>query len=253
MPGPSQIRQLDVDAHQILKGLPMAAALLEPVEPYRCVYANPVFNCWRWCGSNLSPGAPVCEVLSKDVHEPRPVLRRAMAVGQPQMLTGVIQPRGEYVPVAVVEPVTETSSAPVRTSLMLAALTDALETLQSAGGTASVHVIDVRSDPAEEEPLRVHVNRQMVERRARRSRLTWTEWQLFSDLLRAPGVTFSRPQLASIAWGAGFARRENEVEVYISRIRRKVEVDPNDPQLILTVRGAGYCIAAASVLRVAAH
>ena len=70
--------------------------------------------------------------------------------------------------------------------------------------------------------------------------LTPNEWQLFALMLAEPGRTFSREELATGAWGRGYGGRDGEVEVYISRLRHKLEAEPRSPLLIETVRGSGY-------------
>lgn len=70
--------------------------------------------------------------------------------------------------------------------------------------------------------------------------LTPNEWQLFALMLAEPGRILSREELATGAWGRGYGGRDSEVEVYISRLRRKLEADPRSPLMIETVRGSGY-------------
>jgi DNA-binding response OmpR family regulator len=88
--------------------------------------------------------------------------------------------------------------------------------------------------------LKVFPDRRTVERDGRRQTLSQTEWQLFAFLLRQPGRTFSRRELAAGAWGPGYASRSGQAELYVSRVRRKVERDAQRPRIIETVRGSGY-------------
>ena len=97
--------------------------------------------------------------------------------------------------------------------------------------------------------LTVHPQRQAVESAGRTHLLTRTEWQLFTAFLSRPGEVLSRGQLAVLAWGAGPVDRSTEVEVYISRLRRKVELDPHRPRLIETIRGSGYRLTARAAER----
>jgi DNA-binding winged helix-turn-helix (wHTH) protein len=87
-------------------------------------------------------------------------------------------------------------------------------------------------------PLEVLPMRQTVVNGAHSFRLTPTEWQLLAYLMAHPGEVLTRAELATGAWGAGFASRASEVEVYISRLRKKLEWDGG--RLIETVRGSGY-------------
>jgi DNA-binding response OmpR family regulator len=68
---------------------------------------------------------------------------------------------------------------------------------------------------------------------------TPAEWQLLAALVMNRGSTLSRAELATHAWGPGFAGRHGEVEVYVSRLRRKL-ARTGTPVEILTVRGQGY-------------
>lgn len=88
-------------------------------------------------------------------------------------------------------------------------------------------------------PLEVLPMRQTVINGTRVHRLTPTEWQLLAYLMARPGEVLSRSELAVGAWGAGFASRDSEVEVYVSRLRKKLET-AHGARLIETVRGSGY-------------
>ncbi len=59
-------------------------------------------------------------------------------------------------------------------------------------------------------------------------------------LPRHPGHVFSRAQLLDAVWGYTHDGYEHTVTTHINRLRAKLEADPMRPQLILTVRGAGY-------------
>jgi DNA-binding response OmpR family regulator len=69
--------------------------------------------------------------------------------------------------------------------------------------------------------------------------LTPCEWQLLVALVTHQARTVTRTELATTAWGPGFASRHGEVEVYISRLRRKLARCGNLMH-IQTVRGQGY-------------
>lgn len=68
---------------------------------------------------------------------------------------------------------------------------------------------------------------------------TPAEWQLLAALLMNRATTLSRTELATQAWGSGFADRHGEVEVYVSRLRRKL-AQTGTSVTIRTVRGRGY-------------
>jgi len=66
------------------------------------------------------------------------------------------------------------------------------------------------------------------------------EFQLLAFLCRHPGRVFSRGQLYEQVWGAQSLGDDNTVMVHIRRLRERVEADPADPRLLVTVRGLGY-------------
>jgi DNA-binding response OmpR family regulator len=75
----------------------------------------------------------------------------------------------------------------------------------------------------------------------RRIDLTGREFSLLECLMRAPGRVFTRTQLCQHVWEYQFDAGTNLVDVYIQRLRRKVD-DSEPTKLIQTVRGAGYRI-----------
>lgn len=92
--------------------------------------------------------------------------------------------------------------------------------------------------------LVVHLANHTIERQGRRQVLSPTEWQLFAFLLAHPERTFSRHQLACGAWGEEFQGRRAEIELYVCRLRRKIERQRRQPVLIETVRNCGYRLTA---------
>jgi DNA-binding response OmpR family regulator len=70
--------------------------------------------------------------------------------------------------------------------------------------------------------------------------LTATEFRLLDFLMSRPGVVFSREQLLDGVWGHDRAVTDRTVDVYILRLRQKIEIDPNGPAFIRSVRGFGY-------------
>jgi DNA-binding response OmpR family regulator len=70
--------------------------------------------------------------------------------------------------------------------------------------------------------------------------LTATEFRLLEFLMSRSGVVFSREQLLNAVWGQDRAITDRTVDVYILRLRQKIEIDPANPTLIHSVRGFGY-------------
>ncbi|HZT38740.1 MAG TPA: response regulator transcription factor [Bryobacteraceae bacterium] len=70
--------------------------------------------------------------------------------------------------------------------------------------------------------------------------LTATEFRLLEFLMARPGVVFSREQLLDSVWGHDRAVTDRTVDVYILRLRQKIEADAANPAYIRSVRGFGY-------------
>ena len=70
--------------------------------------------------------------------------------------------------------------------------------------------------------------------------LTSTEFDLLLTLARQPGRIYTRAQLLDAVHGVSFDSYERSVDAHIKNIRRKIEPDPKQPSLVLTVYGVGY-------------
>ncbi|WP_367129529.1 response regulator [Saccharothrix sp. HUAS TT1] len=70
--------------------------------------------------------------------------------------------------------------------------------------------------------------------------LTRTEFRLLVELASAEGRVVSREQLLQRVWGYDYFGDTRLLDVHVRRLRRKVESDPDDPKLVVTVRGVGY-------------
>ena len=82
-----------------------------------------------------------------------------------------------------------------------------------------------------------------VSRGSRRINLTAREFRLTEHLMRLPAQVVTRTQLIERVWEYHFDPGTNLVDVYIQRLRRKID-DGEDVKLIQTVRGVGYCVRA---------
>jgi two-component system, OmpR family, response regulator MtrA len=70
--------------------------------------------------------------------------------------------------------------------------------------------------------------------------LTPLEFDLLVCLARKPWQVFTREVLLEQVWGYRHAADTRLVNVHVQRLRSKVEIDPENPQIVLTVRGVGY-------------
>ena len=69
---------------------------------------------------------------------------------------------------------------------------------------------------------------------------TALEFRLLEFLATSPGLVFTRERLLQTVWGNAKYVSSRSVDVYVSKLREKIEDDPEHPQFLLTVRGAGY-------------
>lgn len=70
--------------------------------------------------------------------------------------------------------------------------------------------------------------------------LTAKEFDLIELLLRNPGRVYSRENLLNVVWGYEYAGDYRTVDVHVRRLREKLELDPANPEYILTKWGVGY-------------
>jgi DNA-binding response OmpR family regulator len=75
---------------------------------------------------------------------------------------------------------------------------------------------------------------------ASRILMTPTEMQILECLMRNSRIVLSRETLVERVWGYDFVGETNRVDVYIHRLRNKIERDPTNPRYLHTVRGIGY-------------
>ncbi len=86
----------------------------------------------------------------------------------------------------------------------------------------------------------VHPDKRTVYKNGREVRLTKTEFRLLCELAAAAGDVVTREQLLMRVWGYDYFGDTRLLDVHIRRLRAKVEDDPGDPKVVLTVRGVGY-------------
>jgi DNA-binding response OmpR family regulator len=85
----------------------------------------------------------------------------------------------------------------------------------------------------DEDQRRVEVGGRAVE-------LTPTEWGLLVALARVPGRVYSRYELINRVRGYEFDGYERTVDSHVKNLRRKIEANPSEPQIVETVLSAGY-------------
>lgn len=119
-----------------------------------------------------------------------------------------------------------------RIATILRRLDDSPNSLSAPTSPGVLRISDVEID----------TNRRQVFQRGERVPLTYTEFSLLELLFRQPGRVVPRAEILEELWG--YPPRRNAdlrvVDVYVARLRSKLEADPRNPELIITVRGTGY-------------
>ncbi len=86
----------------------------------------------------------------------------------------------------------------------------------------------------------IDANAMQLHVRGQLTTTTATEFRLLDYLARHPGRVFSRDHLLDSVWGDARFVTPRSVDVYVRRIREKIELDAENPRYLKTVRGAGY-------------
>jgi two-component system response regulator RegX3 len=88
--------------------------------------------------------------------------------------------------------------------------------------------------------VRMDVERHVVTVDGEEARLPLKEFELLEMFLRNPGRVLTRGQLIDRVWGSDYVGDTKTLDVHVKRLRAKLEPDPADPSLLVTVRGLGY-------------
>ncbi|MBJ7471894.1 MAG: response regulator transcription factor [Solirubrobacteraceae bacterium] len=90
--------------------------------------------------------------------------------------------------------------------------------------------------------LSVDLAGRSVRVRGEEVRLTFSEFEIVALMASSPGRVFTRDQLLEQVWGDAEYRDPRTVDVHVRHLREKLEAEPSEPELLLTVRGVGYQI-----------
>jgi two-component system KDP operon response regulator KdpE len=91
-------------------------------------------------------------------------------------------------------------------------------------------------------PVSIDLHRRIVTRDGEAVTLTRTEWMLLQHLAANPGRIMLNGELLSKVWGPEYKGDLQYLRVWVSRLRKKLEADPSNPQLIKTFQGIGYML-----------
>jgi DNA-binding response OmpR family regulator len=101
---------------------------------------------------------------------------------------------------------------------------------EAAGSDRPIELHGIAIDPA----------RRRVRVRGEDAALTAQEFRLLFELATHPGIVFSREALLSRVWPDHTYVTPRSVDTLVKRLRRRVEVEPAEPALVLTIWGSGY-------------
>ncbi|HEX5939752.1 MAG TPA: response regulator transcription factor [Dehalococcoidia bacterium] len=88
--------------------------------------------------------------------------------------------------------------------------------------------------------IKLDTRRHLVEKNGREIALKPKEFELLAFLMSHPGEVFSREELLTRVWGYQFGGGSRTVDVHVRWLREKIEDRPSQPDLVQTIRGAGY-------------
>src|SRR6188768_2951660 len=88
--------------------------------------------------------------------------------------------------------------------------------------------------------VRMDVERHTVTVAGKETAMPLKEFELLELLLRNAGRVLTRGQLIDRIWGSDYVGDTKTLDVHVKRVRAKIETDPGNPTLLLTVRGLGY-------------
>ena len=119
---------------------------------------------------------------------------------------------------------------PFRTGELLARIRSALRGKFTEENNPVIHCGDLQIDLSSRTVLR---NDEPV-------KLTATEYTLFALLSKNEGKVLTHHYLLREVWGPGYINQSQYLRVFIAQLRKKIERDPNRPEIILTESGVGY-------------
>jgi len=85
---------------------------------------------------------------------------------------------------------------------------------------------------------KIDLNKLLIIREKKEFKINNTEKEILNKMINAPGKTFSRESIGQLI----NLDKERSIDVVITRLRKKIEIDPKNPKYLQTVRGAGYVL-----------
>ena len=88
------------------------------------------------------------------------------------------------------------------------------------------------------ENIKIDLNKQLIFKSNVEYRINNTEKIILEKMINNPGKTFSRENIGLLI----DLDKERSIDVIITRLRKKIEIDPKNPKFLQTIRGAGYVL-----------
>ena len=88
------------------------------------------------------------------------------------------------------------------------------------------------------ENIKIDLNRQLILKNNIEYKINNTEKMILEKMINNPGKTFSREDIGMLI----DLNKERSIDVIITRLRKKIEIDPKNPKFLQTIRGAGYVL-----------
>ena len=88
------------------------------------------------------------------------------------------------------------------------------------------------------ENIKIDLNKQLIIKKNTEYKINNTEKKILEKMINNPGKTFSREDIGVLTE----LDKERSIDVIITRLRKKIEIDPKNPKFLQTIRGAGYVL-----------
>ena len=88
------------------------------------------------------------------------------------------------------------------------------------------------------ENIKIDLNKQLIIKKNTEYKINSTEKKILEKMINNPGKTFSREDIGILTE----LDKERSIDVIITRLRKKIEIDPKNPKFLQTIRGAGYVL-----------
>ena len=86
--------------------------------------------------------------------------------------------------------------------------------------------------------IKIDLNRMIISQNKKDFKINNTEKIILEKMINAPGQTFSREEIGKLI----NLEKERSIDVIITRLRKKIELDPKNPKYLQTIRGSGYVL-----------